>query len=323
MERSEGGILNAPHSVFSLIIIFVFAASLYVSCTGGGGDNEDTDSLKANGLVGSWDCSDFHTDIDEFYITFNSDDSFEIEASTYFDRNGNIVDSQIFIYGTYTTTADSITFLPDYAADENKNQIPDADIDNCWIYSSFYSSVKFNKVEIQTGQLILNSGGTIVREPSTSPTCPDDFTITSKSVWGTKIGEASTTSSTAFVINGEFCGGSVSVNNENVCAYRDYSSGELEDIEIRSAYNGYRIGLTIESPLMLAPNTTYDIETDNFYIEFDGRIVGDCIGIDEILAISGTVTINNYNTDRISGSCDIILQNGDSIECLFDSYFCE
>ena len=107
--------------IIRLIFSFSLMAMVAIGCggsDGSGSNGDDVETLKDKGLVGLWDFSDFNSDISEFYIEFKSDNSFVLEASSYFDRSGNPVYSSIFIYGTYTTTIDSVTFFPDYAADE-------------------------------------------------------------------------------------------------------------------------------------------------------------------------------------------------------------
>jgi len=118
------------------------------------------------------------------------------------------------------------------------------------------------------------------------------------------------------ISSADFCDDVISLNSNNACV--ELPDADDDDIEIMARYNNGQIGIEIESDEDLTPGTIFDIVADGFDIEFQGELVDDCWGDDEIEATSGTVTIGIYTNQRLTGSFDITLENGDSLTGSFD-----
>ena len=127
----------------------------------------------------------------------------------------------------------------------------------------------------------------------------------------------------SLVIQGQLCNQTIDVNTTAVCAYKDFDNdnGELDDLEISTPHDNGWIGIEIETPHLLSSYTTFDLQSDNFGLDFEGTIVENCYGNDEIRASSGTVTIDIYDGTRLKGSFAVILQDGSNLTGSFDVFF--
>jgi hypothetical protein len=92
-------------------------------------------------------------------------------------------------------------------------------------------------------------------------------------------------------------------------------------LEIHAPYNNGFIGIEIGPPDLLSSYTTFDIQSDNFELDFEGTIVEDCYHDDEIRASSGTVTIDIYDGTRLKGSFAVMLHDGSNLTGSFDVSF--
>ena len=129
------------------------------------------------------------------------------------------------------------------------------------------------------------------------------------------------TQSGSLVIQGQLCNQTIDVNTTAVCAEKDFWNGELDDLEINAPYKNGWIGIEIETPHLLSSYTTFDIQSDNFGLDFEGTIVENCYGNDELRASSGTVTIDIYDGTRLKGSFAVTLHDGSNLTGSFDVFF--
>ena len=139
-----------------------------------------------------------------------------------------------------------------------------------------------------------------------------------------KISNSTTfTGSGSLVIQGQLCNQTINVNTTAVCARKDFynDNGELDDLEISTPHDNGWIGIEIETPHLLSSYTTFDIQSDNFGLDFEGTIVENCYGDDEIRASSGTVTIDIYDGTRLKGSFAVTLHDGSNLTGSFDVLF--
>ena len=127
----------------------------------------------------------------------------------------------------------------------------------------------------------------------------------------------------SLVIQGQLCNQTINVNTTAVCAYKDFDNdnGELDDLEISTPHDIGWIGIELESPHLLSSYTTFDIQSDNFLLDFKGTIVENYYGDDEIRASSGTVTIDIYDGTRLKGSFAVTLHDGSNLTGSFDVFF--
>jgi len=125
----------------------------------------------------------------------------------------------------------------------------------------------------------------------------------------------------SLVIQGQLCNQTINVNTTAVCVEKDFENGELDDLEISAPYNSGCIGIEIGTPELLASYTTFDIQRDNFGLDFEGTIVEDCYGDDEVRSSSGTVTIDIYDGTRLKGSFAVMLHDGSNLSGSFDVSF--
>ena len=115
----------------------------------------------------------------------------------------------------------------------------------------------------------------------------------------------------SLVIQCKYCNETINVNTTAVCAVKDFDDGEFDDLEISTSHNNGWIGITIESPELLASHTTFDIQRDNFEFEFAGTIVDNCCHDEDIRASSGTVAIDIYDGTRLKGSFAVVFDGSD------------
>ena len=137
-----------------------------------------------------------------------------------------------------------------------------------------------------------------------------------------KISNSTTfTGSGSLVIQGNFCNETINVNTTAVCAVKAFGEGELDCLEISAPYNNGWIEIEIETPELLASYMTFDIQRDNFGLNFEGTDVESCYHVKEIRASSGTVTIDIYDGTRLKGSFAVMLHDGSNLTGSFDVSF--
>ncbi|MCP4752576.1 MAG: hypothetical protein GY866_16940 [Proteobacteria bacterium] len=112
------------------------------------------------------------------------------------------------------------------------------------------------------------------------------------------------------ILQGTFCGQTINLNAPT-CSEKNYDSGVWRKVQINTEFDGGWIGLEIQTPHLLASNTTLDITSDHFEIEFQGDVVEDCKGYQDERATSGTVAVETYNGSNLKGTFDIVVDGND------------
>ncbi len=149
-------------------------------------------------LVGTWDLG--HDSDRQKYIHFFDNGDVIYETDGYPGACGMdcFEDSPLFVYGTYTFGCDSLTLQLDTAEDATGSLVHASDIDDCWVYSPYYSTFMFDggfmETNADTGktELWAGAGAVVTVAPARPLTCGENGGETtldpleSDTKWGVK-----------------------------------------------------------------------------------------------------------------------------------------
>ncbi|MDY7033687.1 MAG: hypothetical protein SVY10_17480 [Thermodesulfobacteriota bacterium] len=281
---------------FSMVLIFIFLIAVFIA--GCSMESEHISDVESEHIS---DVESEHISDEESEQTSDGDLSgtwkmYHTEHGTEMDDEGPIV----ILHSNNTLFLDSCGFMS-----WNTNLIVSGDhVEGSWVDSEGFTctligTITTNNMEISgawsdTG----GAGGEWRLEKISDSTSP--------------------ISMGSLFILGDFCGESISIDTSNVCAFKDTADGVLDDIEIDTSYDGGWIGIEIETPDLLSSDTEFDVEVDQFKIDLQGDVVKDCFGYQDLGAESGTVTIEIYDGEKLSGSFDLMFHDGSYISGSFD-----